>query len=433
MRTALSLRALGVAVLLVLAGAAHAEGARSQALAGTSIPGRDAGTNPVYLALPGPAAGFELALPLGALQYLVSDWANPSLATFDTLPLLNQLTDLSSFLLRAPRSPEVFGVRFSADGLTFSADGQPFTLPASLSLAEYLELPVRFSVAPQLQLGLRPYLSLRASGSQSGGVTVADEALEANLAFAARGAVEAGVAIEAAAAMLLEPLSEAGPSAVGGRLGVLIGLAYAGAEGGGELAAALGGDSDLEFEVEGVLQLGGLLAEGVGVGFSLDLGFVTVVDTEFGPLTIELLAERLGATWWSVDQTTFSVDAGLDEGSTERVSVMTLAPFSVSLGAALPVHGLLGLNLSEGDEAIVAVNLGYALATGVRASIATEIGFEALTVRTGVGYDNGLRAGVGLGFDAGPVGADVALSMRQGLLGGFNLGLGASLRLVWGR
>ena len=446
-------RSATLALVLLLAGAAQAQGARSAALAGTTFPGIDYdANNPASLALPAAPRSFELALPLGALQYFASDWANPMLPTFDALPVLNQLNDLNNFLLRVPRSPEEISVVIDGDGLAIRADGTPITLPRDFALSQRVDLPLRFGVGRSWQLGIRPYADIRIASTQALSVTVGDDGLvptglapavaspvlRAELDLSATATAEAGVAIEVATAIALPGEGEVGENALGIRAGVLIGLAYAHAEASATVASELGiGDGivgDVNAVAEGTLALGGLLDGGVGVGVVVDIGWIGTLTSQNGPVYVALLAERVGVTRWSGTRTAYALE-GLElvETGEEEFSEFVWAPFSVSLAIAGRYDEAIGLALPDGGAAHAAVNLAYSQAGGLRGSVATEVGLGGVSLRAGVGYEAGLRYGVGLGIDSGPAGLDVALSGRQGPLGDLGLGVSASLRFVWGR
>ena len=140
-------RWLGTLLLVGAIGLAQAQGARAEALAGTSIPGRDLDTrNPAALAMPTSGArGTEISLPIGLLHYLISDWADPFGPEADYYAILAQLTQLETLLLVVPRAPESWTVTFGRRAPVFDAvGGANPSLPERYGLARSLELPLRF-------------------------------------------------------------------------------------------------------------------------------------------------------------------------------------------------------------------------------------------------------------------------------------------------
>lgn len=442
-----TLAALIACAVLLAAGAAHGQSARSLALAGVAFPGRDATANPAALAYPAQPRTFEVALPLGALNAVIAPWADPLGDEADYLAIATQLSQLDTLLLIVPRSPETLTVRIDADGVRIDGDGAALVVPERVTLAERLELPVRFSVAPSLELGVRPYANVRlASTLHSSVERDDDDSLRASALLAAQAEADAGVAIELAYGTVVPVAAELDLQrlAVGGRAHVLIGLAYAAADGSAELSASLDGEglgeeSSAAYAAD--VLLGGLLAGSVGVGAAIDLGVLATLDSDYGVVDVALLVERLGATWWQVERTSIEgdVDTSTETGPVSE-RLVRVTPFDVTLAAGLQVGqatlDALGWDaeLPDGVDPVLAVNLGYGLASGVRAGVATEIGIDALQVRAGAGFDGGWRFGAGVGYDLGPVGLDAALTARQTpLTGTFTLGVAASLRVTTGR
>jgi len=443
-----TLATLLASVMLLAGSIALAQSARSLALAGTSLPGHDASSaNPATLALADRGRTFEIALPLGALNYLLQDWADPLGDEADYLALAAQLAQLDTLLLLVPRSPDTLTVRIDADGVALEGDGAALRFPDRFAVAERLELPLRLSVAPALEVGIRPYANLRAVATLVSSLELEDDAAVAASADATVVAeADAGIALELAYGLALPNAAEAGISdaAVGARAHLLVGLAYAAVDAQGALALQLNSDGlsdDSSLAYGADLDLGGLLGGGVGFGAAVDVGLLATLDSPLGPVAVELLVERLGVMWWTVER--ISLEGDLDDSSeTDPVALRQLrpTPFDVSLAAGLRLtpatFSALGLTaeLPDGLDPVIAVNLGYGLASGVRGSLATEVGLDALRLRAGAGYDAGWRFGTGIGYDIGAVGLDVALAARQTpLTGAFSLGVAASLRVSMGR
>ena len=424
-----------------------AQSARTNAMAGVELAGYAGGTtNPASIAWQGDdAVGTSLSLPVGALNYLTSAWADPLNAQFDVLSFLAQVYELDQYLLLVPSSPEAWTLAIDGDGVNLTqTGGTTVVFPEAFGFGQRIDVPIRFRIGDSgFEAGVRPYVDLGLNGTLSNDSTFDSSTAALEATVTGSGRADAGVAAEVAYATQLEDGAVEGIEnlTLGARLHVLVGLAHASASatGTGSGAFSLDGSSSTEADAsyEADLFLAGLLTGSVGFGGAVDLGLIGTVPTDAGDVTVELAVEQLGGMYWMGETTT--IEGTLSDMDTSAAVAGTktlLTPFGVRLAAALALSPeVLGV---EGDLAanlrpVLGGDIAYHVNDGITGGVAGEIGLYDAIIRVGAGYDAGWRAGLGVGYDVGPVGIDISVAGQQApFTNTFSLGVGASLRVFVG-
>ncbi len=431
-------RGLVVALFLSLA---LAQSVREIGMGGVSLPGPgSAWQNPALAAVENRFDRGTFSLPLGLLGLLMPDrsplyyFADPPTfySSFDLLAFYDQLTHLDSFLLNPEKSPGEVVLKVESDvsgnprfSLTDGA-GHPIDLAAARGLAPSrppgLIPPPVVSVPFSLGGGFSGSVGLFAGVDGLGlspdaklAALLAGGSLEPNQSYAVtgKGAASAGLSMGFAYALALPPLPD------------LEGTLYLGTRGEAFLGLArVDGEVTTTFTTDSSGKPAGsqttsrvfysAIGQGFGYGVRLDLGLAYANEVGVFGLGVQNLVSF--AQWQGSER--------VDDGSgpvvrpkTETVAGLAPAVFASGAGYA---------PLEEGGKLLVAADLGYDGA--FFGHLGVEYPLENLALRAGLGYDAGVKFGVGIGLDLAGFRLDLALtSHTAALFGGQVFGLAAAV------
>lgn len=419
-----ALLASAIALLVALAALpfATAQDARSLGMGGVSVAGPGAASvNPAFGAVPG-HGGTSLTLPLGALSALTRDYWDPNAPGFDALSTLDQASNVGLYLLNPAVSPERVIVGVDAQGLSVTFQGgATMRLAEPATFSTRLDLPIGGRIG-SVRLGVRPFSTLHASFVPGADTRQVFASGSPSASGTLRADVEAGVALDVGAAFPL-PLP---PAALGGarvyagvRGSVIAGLAKASVDLQGQARAEQDSSGsytgNVLYSVHGTYGWGGLPIGTVGYGGEASVGLAASVPSGAGTVTAGVAVRHLGVMVWNLDETRFQSDqsssSSTDLGVVRQVEVARHVAVGANVALAVP-RGDLGV---PGMGMILAADGTVDLSGGFATHAGAEARFGPLAVRAGLGYDNGLRLGVGAGFDAGPVELDVALTSHRSL------------------
>lgn len=411
---------LAVMIALLLAfTSASAQDARSLGMGGVRVPGPGAAdVNPAFAAMPR-AGGASLSLPLGLLSALTRDDWNPGAPGFDALSTLDQGSHLSQYLLNPAVSPDNVTISVDASGLAIGfSGGSPMRLADPSAFAAGFDLPLGGRFGP-LTFGVRPYTEVHARFTPGPDLKAVFGSGSASASGTLTASAEAGVALDLGAALPL-PLP---PAALGGgslyagvRVSGIAGLARASAHFQGNAQAnqdSSGTYTDVTYSYDGIVSVGGLPAGNVGYGALGAAGVAIAAPAGTGTVTAGLAVRHLGIMVWDVQQTRYQGDQN-GSSSTDLGTVR-----SVTAGQDVRVAANLAYTVAEGRLGVPGMGLTLAADGDLDLSggFATHLGAEArlgpAALRAGVGYQDGLRLGIGAGVRAGGVGLDVALSSHR--------------------
>jgi hypothetical protein len=422
--------AVAAAVVLLLAGTAYGQTARSIGMGGVVIPGRSAaGANPAYAAV-SEDTHVTLTLPLGLIGVVsaATDLLDGQEPLDAVIPLYATLGSLNTYLFALP--PGVLGVTFDTsigdDGLPIvsidlAEDSAFDTGAASWSAARAAELPLRIPAGP-VTVGVRPYLTtgvqleldrdLRAifgAGTSRGsarGTLSAESGVAIDVAFATQVPTELLGSTEDAAAQRVY---------VGVRGGPVVGLAKAAGSATVTVEAVLeNGEPTYQGSYAGDLFVSDVVTDGVSFGVLFDVGFVIETDMEGGTATFGAGITGAGLGVW---RGSFYELEGVElEGGTLPDPIpATRTLISSDLGVL--VNGAYASSPSPSIDLLVAGDAGYR-AGRLQAHLGAEGTFHLadatrLAARAGVGLEDGLRLGVGAGITTSEVTLDVGLSLQR--------------------
>lgn len=434
-------------LLLLVAPLALAQSVRSLGMGSVTAPGDAAGTNPAFLAIPGEAS--SIALPLGALNALRSDRLDYESETFDLLTVLNQATQLNSFLFNPASSPDevTLAVR-ELDGLPSLqlnvAGGSDLLITRGRPIAfqQTLDLPLRFK-AGVVGLGVRPYLTASSRFTPGSDLIQVLKGAGSSSASAALSTdVEVGVSVEvsyAAPVTLPEGHDFPGEVYLGLRAAPFVGLARADANGEASLRVFRDADSELAVEADyrGHAFLSTPEFGGLGFGLRSDFGAAAVIPGESGTITAGFSLTDLGFSTWQGEE--IEIGSSSDQVDGDPASDRQLVRrnyIADGLGVAVTAaydFDMAGLSLEGVDSLLIAVD-GALQRRLLSAHVGAEAGFAldsgTFYGRAGLGYDSGLILGVGAGYrHEQAVGIDAALHSRQAPLTAhhaFGVSLGVS-------
>ena len=410
-----------VLLLLLCLGLAMAQDSRSIAMGGVMLPDRSAtAINPAYSAEGIMGQSYALPLPIGAINALTQPSFNPSSSSLDVLPIFDQLSNLSSYIINLPTSPTEHTIKISADEagqavLSYDNTGGSdliFGL-ADIGYGVDYAIPINFAAGP-VRVGIRPYVFLNtvlspdaemaklfAGGTNQGGAT-------ANV----KG--EAGVSLDVFYATKLpnELFGESefdGDIYLGVRAAPFLGLARVDGTGTGQIEATDINNVSFAYQADGFVST---VATGqLGYGFVTDLGVATRIPLEGGQADFGLSLSNFGLSLWSGD--TYTLSGGSNAGlAFSDPSAETKVYFSPNLG--VHANGAFSTELASNIDMLVAADVGYAVG-----GFETHLGSEALfgitddmsiAARAGLGYENGFNFGVGTGFMYSGVSFDLALT-----------------------
>ena len=454
-------RIAGTVVLALMCGFSLAQSVRSLGMAGLVLPGPEAAyLNPAYAAYPAGQYGSErgLRLPLGLLGLVLRPESNPlpglsGLANltkenspFDLLTFYNQLTYPNEFLIN-PASSKAFlnpNTGYPEIQIVVEANGIQITdyrgnpIPLDLELGEagvaatkaltpapLLRVP--FSLADNLfldlgifaggfGLGLSPNDSLR-QALRSGQLSPNSE-YAAVLSTSAQSGISLGFGYAARLPDL--PIPNLAPLKLylGSRGEAFYGLTYLE----GNLSIGLQTDSQGRFDPNRPPVYRGTVfysvpGSGNGFGVRADLG--VVIETQSATLGLGI-RNLLGFVRWSGTELRWNGNPGDPVSSQAERSSFGFVP-AIFLNAATQVPLEAGTLLLGGD-------LGYQ--SRLYGRIGGEYSFGPARLRAGLGFDNGLRFGLGAGFVGAGFSLDTALTThRAPVVGNTVFGLAVSLGL----
>jgi hypothetical protein len=444
-----------------MCGFSLAQSVRSLGMAGLVLPGPEAvHLNPAYAAYPAGQYGSErgLRLPLGLLGLVLRPESNPlpglsGLANltkenspFDLLTFYNQLTYPNEFLIN-PASSKAFlnpNTGYPEIQIVVEANGIQITdyrgnpIPLDLELGEVGVaatkaltpaplLRVPFSLADNLfldlgifaggfGLGLSPNDSLR-QALRSGQLSPNSE-YAAVLSTSTQSGISLGFGYAARLPDL--PIPNLAPLKLylGSRGEAFYGLAYLE----GNLSIGLQTDSQGRFDPNRPPVYRGTVfysvpGSGNGFGVRADLG--VVIETQSATLGLGI-RNLLGFVRWSGTELRWNGNPGDPVSSQAERSSFGFVP-AIFLNAATQVPLEAGTLLLGGD-------LGYQ--SRLYGRIGGEYSFGPARLRAGLGFDNGLRFGLGAGFVGAGFSLDTALTThRAPVVGNTVFGLAVSLGL----
>ncbi|MEJ2667959.1 MAG: hypothetical protein P8Z81_12825 [Deinococcales bacterium] len=421
------MRALARAGLVALLAAvalgattARAQDARSLGMGGVTVPGPGAAVdNPAFAALPG-TAGTSLALPLGALSALTADYWNPYSPGFDALSTFDQASNLGQYLLNPAVSPTNVVLTVDSSGLSVAFSGGPaLRLTDPTSFYAGFDLPLGGGVGP-LKFGVRPFTSIHAEFTPGPDLKAVFGSGSASASGTLTATAEAGVALDVGAAVpipLPADVLGGGHLYAGVRLSAIAGLARGEASFQGQAQAQQDSSGNytgtVTYSYDGTLSVGGVIYGNVGYGGLGAAGVAASIPTGVGTLTAGLSVRHAGVMVWNLRQTRYQGDqTGSTTTDLGTVRMIEIAKqMQVGANLALDVgRGRLGL---PGMDLLLAADGNLDVSGGWAAHAGAEASFGPLAVRAGVGYQDGLRVGVGAGVRAAGVGLDVALSSHR--------------------
>ena len=435
------MKKLLVAALLMTGGLGLGQGVRSLGMAGLNLPGPWAAPlNPAFAAFPaagyGPDAGFSL--PLGVINlalrpstsplYYFSDRARFK-NNFDLLAFYDQVSHPYELEINTPSSPREIVFDVSADGVSIrDGSGRPFDLGSyknggagayqppkpAFELAIPTGLPgLQFSVGAFFSsggMGLEPCPNLARDLSR--GSLQADSEYQ----LSAFGSAQAGLTVRLGYAGRMPRLP--GLTAdlyLGGGVQAFYGLAYADAK----LTAITETDSHGAPGPVGYASEVFLVRPGQGSGYGgrLDLGMAL----DFGDGAFGLGVNNLvGMAQWN----------GSLRSTDKDGNVLRDGPASRSFGGFNPavyLNGAYKQPLESGGDILLGADLSYGYG-----ELGTHFGLEyrlaILRLRAGLGYQNGLRVGLGAGVSLPHLSFDAALTTHQAAFSGETVfGIAASI------
>jgi len=429
-------------LLTATLGVASAQGVRSLGMGGVTLPGPwAAGLNPAYAAYPadayGPGGGFDL--PLGLINlalrpsvsplYYFTDFATFK-SNFDVLAFLDQVSRPYEFMINPPSSPDEIVLHVSADGVQITdGSGKPFqlgTYSGGKSGAAGLPLPRPFLLIP-IPTGLSGlHVSLGAFTSAGGFGLNPSPALSRDLAsgslqpnteysFSLTGAASAGVNVNLDFATPLPAIPGfEGKVYLGGQLEGFYGLLYADAE-------LTGTTTTDDHGAPGPVTYSNRLfyvypGSGNGYGGRLDLG--VALDYQSGTYGLGVRNLFGYESWSGVLHTNDGSGHSSDNSHT-----ITRTAFDPAVYA----NGAYAQTLAGGDVVLYGADASYA-AGAFSAHVGVEYQKSIFRLRGGLGYENGLKLGLGAGLKLPGVSFDTALTSHQAPFSGqMVFGLAASL------
>ncbi len=414
---------------LLVASLAWAQGVREAGMGGVSLPGPgQAVANPAFLAIEDGFRRPGWRLPLGALGLLLPDRSPLYYFTdrqvffdrFDGLSFYDQFTHLDSFLINPETSPAEVRIEVKSDGVSVTdGAGHPLRLAyqdggsGGHRPSPLLYLP--FSLGQGLHLGLGAYAGVEKLGLEPDAklaAVLAGTPLAANERYSVTASAHASSGLNLDFALALPLPAPKGRLYAGVRGAAFLGLARVD----GALTATLTTDDQARpanSETATRIFYSYPQNGGLGYGLSLDVGLAYAdEDAVYGVG----LRDLFRYSHWSGTEV---INAGGSQ--TERQTSRT------ELGFAPAVYLNAAGHAPAGPEKLLwALDLGFSGGFFGHAGVEYPLGPVAL--RGGLGYENGLRFGVGTGLDLGPVALDLALTSHTGIFSGKQVfGLAASV------
>jgi len=426
-------RKLLATVLLLALGFSMAQSVRSLGMGGVILPGPWAsGYNPAYTAYPadnyGPVGGFSL--PLGLINLALRPEASPVYYftdfdkfqnNFDLIAFLDQLAHPYEFELVMPKSPSEIVFHINADGVSVTdANGDPIYLISDDGESPTIGsgdngLPLRkpfFEInfpatSPYYQASLGAFVSvggLSVDPSDNLVVDLANGSLQPNTTYSlsAAAAAEAGITGRLSFATPLPAIPGfEGKMYLGGQVNGFYGLVRDDAK----VTATFTTDGD------GVPGTASYTSEsfyvypdvGSGFGGRIDFGFAV----DYQSATFGLGARNLYSyeQWRGVLRTSSS-----DGSVSEYPKTIVTAKFNPSVFANVAY----AQQLPTGMVMLYGADFGY-FSGDFSAHAGLEMQESIFRLRGGIGYDNGLKLGLGGGIALPHVALDVALTSHQAI------------------
>jgi len=444
------MRKLLIAVLLLGSGLSLAQGVRSLGMGGVTLPGPWAsGYNPAYTAYPadnyGPVGG--IGLPLGLVNLAVRPEASPVYYftdfdkfqnNFDLIAFLDQLAHPYEFEFTMPQSPSEIVFHINADGVSVTdANGDPIYLISDDGESPAIgsgdnDLPLRrpfFEVhlpttSPNYQASFGAFISvggLSVDPSDNLVVDLANGSLQPNTTYSlsAAAAAEAGITgrLSFAAPLPAIPGFD-GRIYIGGQIDGFYGIVRDDAK----VTATFTTDGDGIPGTVGYSSESFYVYPDVGNGFGGRLDFGLAVD--YQSATFGLGARNLYSyeQWKGVLRTSSS-----DGSVSEYPKTIVTTEFNPSIFA----NAAYAQQLPAGMTMLYGVDFGY-----FNGNVSTHAGLELqesiFRLRGGVGYDGGLKFGLGGGIALPHVSLDAALTSHQAIFTKETIyGLAASLGIYF--
>lgn len=411
-------------------GLAQAQGVRSLGMGGVALPSPAyADLNPAYAGLPDRFRDRE-ALPIGFLRFLplfpetspLTYWTDfPTFQSrFDFLSAYDQLAHPEAFLLNPSRSPDEVVFRVRADGVSVTdGAGQPLRLNLGLGADPRRGGALVPGFTPLLNLDLGPgtYLSLGSfAGAQGARVRPSPELQRAldqgNFSgcntnpdpspcrLEAQAAAAAGLGVGLGAVLPLE-VPGVGQVRLGLRGEVLYGLAY------GEAQVQARPLFDNNGQVSGVAYqeryFTAYPGQGYGLGLRGDLGLA--LDGEGWAVGLGV-RNLLGYLRWQGTETLVDENGNRSQTPAQRGGGAFNPAFFLNGAYRLPLET--GSLLLAGDALFGGVAPAFHLGA--------EYSLAPLALRAGVGYEGGVRFGLGMGMEWSGISLDLALTAHPALL-----------------
>jgi hypothetical protein len=457
------------------AGLASAQDVRALGMGGVLLPGPGlAAFNPAYASYPANqwGRGGGIVLPIGLINFFIRPQMNvlnfatnrapyvndPQNNPFDLLPIFDQATNLNSFILNPPSSPNELvidisaqnGVRFfdgNGNQLQFSS-GTGVAIAGSsssrpLGVNPLFRLPI--NIGP-VQVGLGLFVNVGTPGislNQEFLNKLASNTLEPSKTYTfATGSFQAsaGVALDLAFATSISlPTTTL---YVGARGAGYYGLGYVSGTVNAKIDTKPDGSPDTSTlgKYDGTVFISSPFYHPGDSGFGADLDLGVAADfsgAQLGAPELERLSVGAGvlggltfSSWTGQNFKVSNTDSdpfGAGKGVAATVdSGLTTDPLFTINGAGLFNVGVPGLKV------LAAADLQIGRST-FSIHLGAEAQFGVLVGRAGIGYNNGLTFGLGGGVDfGGGLGLDFALTSHTAIFTNGYTAFGIALALKLG-
>lgn len=439
-------RFLWIGAVLLALGLALAQDVRSLGMGGLVLPGPDAADlNPAYAAYPADRydGGGGLTLPLGLVNLALRPSVSPLYYftdrevfknNFDLLAFYDQVTHPNEFVLNPPASPTEIVFHVSADGVQITdGAGNPFDFeryaassgpPASALPAPLFQFSVPSGV-PGLRLALGAFV-------QSGGFGLApDDQLLADLAagslqpntrytLTATGAVKAGLSGTVGYAGALPALPGLdGRVYLGGQVQGFYGLLRADTVVTAETTTDASG-------APGPVGYGSdtfYVYPGNGQGWGAQVDFGVVLDYQEGTYGLGV-NNLVGVESWNGHRLINDAAGNVVSDDPETLTQAGFRPH-VFLNAAYRQPA------GDAGDVLMGADLGYGEGR-IRGHAGAEYRIGVARMRAGVGYEDGLKFGLGAGLVLPGFRTDLALTSHAAPFTGETVfGLAASVGVTF--
>lgn len=439
------MKKLLLAVAILLSGTVVGQGVRSLGMGGVILPGPWAAVyNPAYAAYPaetfGPAGG--MSLPLGLINLAIRPSISPIYyftdfetfqSSFDFIAFLDQVIHPYELILNPPYSPEEVVFHVSADGVGITdGDGNPLQFEyavgrsgaAGLPLPQpFLEIPIPTGLSG-LRISIGSYANAGGFGLTPSKNLVGDLAggkLQANTTYTltASAAAEAGFTghLSFATPLPIIPGFD-GRLYIGGQVEAFYGLIYDDTK----VTASMTTDSE---GIPGPVNYTSkifYLYPGIGNGYGGRIDFGIAADYQSGTFGLGL-RNIFGYELWNGILRT-SDTAG-------NVSETTKTFSGVYFDPSVFINGAYAQKLGGGDILLYGADVNYA-SGAISAHAGLEYQKSIYRIRAGLGYENGIKIGLGGGLTLPYFGFDTAVTSHQApFTGQMVFGLAAGLSLYF--